>query len=192
MIRVHTKNIMSKVCLMLWFVGLYTLPAQAAELKSTLNIRLVPSSGPAFELGQLHLTKTDTGYQYSVVMDDSKFGNYFLSMRPFKCFEHPKQMLCHLVYPYDKPNTFTADHLTNLEYDLLFIHRSASDYGIDPWNGLYYKLKLDGQRITGTLREADFNILASPPEKGVMYPIKGEDLHEAAVDSHAYPTLVIE
>ena len=82
--------------------------------------------------------------------------------------------------------------MRSLEYDLLFIHRGANDYGIDAWNGLYFKIddvsKSAGavSEIVGHLREVDLNILASPPENGVVWPITEEDLHVDESDRHVF------
>lgn len=168
------------------------LVTHAADWKSPMTIWLTPLDGPRFELGQIELKPAENGYEYSLHFDHSKFGDYFLSMREFKCFEHPKQMLCHVVYPYDKPRTISENHLTNLEYDLIFIHRKSTDYGINLWNGVYYKLEAHGDKLIGALHEMDLNVLASPPEAGVVYPITDNDLYPGAPENHAYPSLTIE
>lgn len=186
------SQLKAKIILAMCLGSAVAFPVQALDLKNTMSIRLIPSSGPAFELGEIHLTPIETGYRYAIKMDTEKFGDHFLSMREFKCFEHPKQMLCHVVYPYDKPQTISEGHLTNLEYDLMFIHRKSTDYGINLWNGVYYKLEAQGNKLVGSIRELDMNILAAPPEAGIMYPITDDDLHAGSPENHAYPTLVIE
>ena len=40
------------------------------------------------------------GMAYSVFMNETGFGDYFLSMRPFRCMTDQANMLCHLPYPY--------------------------------------------------------------------------------------------
>ena len=168
-----------------------TLHANEQKFKRTVTLK--PSDGESIDIANLEIVKLkgDT-YSYSINMDDSKFSNHFLSMRPFKCFQGPKQMLCYLPYPYDKTTKFSGVDLQDLEYDLLFIHRKSTDYGIDPWNGLYYKLSLDKDvNLSGVLKEVDLDILASPPDEGVTRPITGTELNEADPSSHSYPTLII-
>lgn len=116
---------------------------------------------------------------YAVAFDDHLFSEHFLSMRPFKCMTGPQDMWCHLPYPYEKKGRINGQDLADLEYDLLFIHRKAADYGIDAWNGLYYQLSVDGDALVGELREVDLNILAAPPEDGDLRPIGPADLNDA-------------
>ena len=88
--------------------------------------------------------------------------------------------------------TFARD-LTDLEYDLLFLWKDSSEYGIDLWNGVYYQLEVsDDGRIRGLLHEMDMNILSAPPEDGNMRPIHDNDLEPGEAESHWLPILVIE
>jgi len=136
-----------------------------------------------------------TGYQADVSMDDSRFGDYFLSMRPFKCLESEQQLLCHLPYPYQNAQQITQDDLTDLEYQLLFIRKNPNDYGINPWFGVYYKLSWQNPPhgpITGQLHETDMDVLAAPPEDPTIKPITVDDLYEADSDVHWWPTITIQ
>ena len=163
-------------------------------LGKNAEISLISQAGDSMIVGHVDFTKAGEGENtsYEVRIDDSKFGNYFLNMRPFKCLQGPKYMICHLPYPYEKENKLQAGNLINLEYDLLFIHRKATDYGIDPWNGLYYKLEKTKEGIKGVLTAVDMDILAAPPDDGVTHPIQASDLHEIDADAHSYPTLLIK
>lgn len=168
--------------------------AQSAELTSSMTVTLHPNAGEPINIATVAFEKEGEHYRYALTMDSSKFTEHFLSMRPFKCFQGPQHMLCHLPYPYEKTALIGADNLTDLEYDLLFIHRQASEYGINPWNGIYYKLRLDEEsgKISGELREVDLDILATPPKDGLKYPIQAVDLIEVEPATHSYPHLVIE
>ena len=125
------------------------------------------------------------------MLDDSKFENKFLSMRPFDCLPHPQQVVCHLAYPYEIKHHITSDDLTDLEYDLLFIHKRPEEYGIDAWNGFYYEMKMTDSGFEGELRETDLNVLAAPPKDGNLRPIKRSELHEAS-DKHWPRRVIIE
>lgn len=185
---------MKSASLLLIFVcGFFNSALLADPQKIQRTVTLKASSGDSIDIARILLSKQpDGGYSYTLDMDDSKFSNHFLSMRPFKCFQGPKQMLCYLPYPYDKTRKLSQSDLTDLEYDLLFIHRKSTDYGIDPWNGIYYKLTLlKDVQLAGVLKEVDLDILATPPEKGVTRPITHQDLNEADQDSHSYPRLLI-
>lgn len=130
--------------------------------------------------------------QYSIEMKEESFSEHFLSMRPFKCLDGPEKTWCHVPYPYPIARDLSRD-LTDLEYDLLFLWKDSSEYGIDLWNGVYYQLEVsDDGRIRGLLHEMDMNILSAPPEDGNMRPIHDNDLEPGEAESHWLPILVIE
>ena len=60
------------------------------------------------------------------------------------------------------------------------------------WNGVYYRLSPDGDRLVGALHEMDMDLLSAPPEAGVMRPLRDIDIEESDPDSHWLPVLVIE
>lgn len=167
------------------------LPAAATETVAPLTLRLHPVEGEALELGTVSLTPEGDGRRFRVDWDERMFENHFLSMRPFQCLQRGEHMLCHLPYPYENPRLIEGDDLTDLEYDLLFIRKAPDEYGIDPWNGVYYRLHWNGETIEGELMEVDMNLLASPPPPGVRRPITAEDLHPADPDNHWLPRLSI-
>ena len=119
-----------------------------------------------------------------------------MSMRPFKCLhdEPSDRDLCHLPYPYENRRFITKSDLTDLEYELLFIRRKATDYGIDPWYGSYYQLHWESeQRIIGKMTEVDLDILASPPDENHLRPISDDQLTEIDEPEKFWlPGMVIE
>jgi hypothetical protein len=130
--------------------------------------------------------------QYSIEMDTENFSDHFLSMRPFKCLDGPEKTWCHVPYPYPIARDLSQE-LTDLEYDLLFLWKDSSEYGIDLWNGVYYQLEAsDDGRIRGHLHEMDMNILSAPPDAGNMRPVVDSDLEPGDVHSHWLPVLIIE
>jgi hypothetical protein len=166
-------------------------PCHAENTGHNLNIQLQSDSGEAIAIGTLFLSPLEDGYRFRVEWDENRFTDQFLSMRPFQCLQGAQGMLCHLPYPYDNPRRITRDDLTDLEYDLLFIRKSTSEYGIDPWNGIYYRLRWVDDHIEGTLFETNLDVLAAPPEPGVMRPIEADMLYEADPEAHWLPTLMI-
>ena len=154
----------------------------ASELDGNYQIVLSGADGGELALGRLNIEDN----QIAINLVDEPFSNHFLSMRPFRCMDLERQMWCHLPYPYEKSATISADDLRTLEYEFLFIHRSATDYGIDAWNGLYFLMSESEGELTGAVREVDLNILASPPENGVVWPITTDDLHESESDRHQF------
>ncbi len=176
--------------LLLFF--LITLDTNAADILSgEKSISLINQDGQPNRIASILFDNRSDKINYKINLDDEKFSNEFLSMRPFKCIHNNSLMVCHLVYPYDKQGFITTDDLTDLEYDLLFLHKSADEYGINAWNGLYYKLQLEQEQITGNLHEVDLNVLAAPPEEGILRPVTSDMLHEADPAYHMYPKLVI-
>ena len=128
---------------------------------------------------------------YTVSMAEAPFNDHFLSMRPFRCLEGPAKHWCHVPYPYEIARNVSAD-LTDLEYDFLFLWKGSTEYGINMWNGVYYKLADAGGRLVGTLHEMDMDLLSAPPAAGVLRPLKAGDLHESDPGSHWLPRMVIE
>ncbi|WP_155886669.1 hypothetical protein [Actibacterium atlanticum] len=129
---------------------------------------------------------------YSLSVVDDAFGDYFLSMRPFQCLESSEKHWCYVPYPYENNRKISADDLTDLEYDLLFIWKGATEYGINMWNGVYYDLELADGGLNGVLSEINMDVLSVPPEAGNLRPIRSADIHSADPDSHWLPYVVIE
>ena len=161
---------------------------QAGEYR----IALQDAQGQHFDLGSLVLVEhADDGLAYRIEWDDNRFTDHFLSMRPFKCVPHPSQLICHLAYPYDIRRVITHDDLTDLEYDLLFLHKTPQEYGINAWNGLYFDLVVSDNGFVGELRETDLNVLQAPPEEGDLRPISQDALYEPS-DRHWPRRVLIE
>ncbi|MEM6938780.1 MAG: hypothetical protein AAF943_11250 [Pseudomonadota bacterium] len=141
---------------------------------------------------RLHIaTLSGTALGYAVAMNEAVFTDHFLSMRPFKCLNGSEKTWCHVPYPYAIKRQ-TAGDLIDLEYDFLFVWKGLTDYGIDMWNGVYYRLAPEGDRFVGHLHEMNMDILAVPPAEGVLRPIRAVDLEASEPESHWLPRLVIE
>jgi hypothetical protein len=169
-------------------------PTLAASLPSgQKTITLVTASGERLALGKATFTPDGDGAKIVVKLDSSLLGEEFLSMRPFNCLPDPKEMWCHLAYPYGIRNRVTADDLTDLEYALLFLFKPPTGYGIDAWNGLYFELALgaDGA-ITGELRETDLNVLAVTPEGEFPRPIARAALTKVDPGTHRFARVEIK
>lgn len=171
---------------------LVPVPGQAGALEGARTILLHPGDGPAIAVGEIRFTDKAETTGYEIHWDDSKFGEHFLSMRPFKCLEGPEKYWCRVPYPYENQRRVTAEDLTDLEYDLLFLWKGAGEYGINMWNGVYYRLEAREAGLEGRLHEVDMDILAAPPETGDLRPIGPHDLEEGDTDSHWLPRLTIE
>lgn len=172
------------LCLCDWAV------AEEPVLASELQILMEDAGGRTLPIGTLHLEPLEDGYRTKVELDESVFEDQFLSMRPFKCLPDPRETVCYLPYPYENRRQIREGDLTDLEYDLLFLHKSSSEYGINAWNGFYYELTRTQDGFTGELRETDLNVLAAPPEAGDLRPIERSALFEAS-DKHWPRRLII-
>ena len=186
--------------LYLRYVGVAVFPAlftplllwPAATGGETDPIRLIAADGAAVEIGHVEFMPDGDGARIDVHLDSRDFSDEFLSMRPFRCLSRPERMWCHLAYPYAIENRVTLQDLADLEYRLLFLWRPYDKVGVDAWNGLYFKLapSADGG-LDGTLHEADFNILAVPPEAGVQRPVRHEDLSRAEPGQYGFERIEI-
>jgi len=162
--------------------------AATSAMAETRSVFLEDASGARIEIAQLDVAEDGT---YQVAMLEEPFADHFLSMRPFKCLDGPGKNWCHVPYPYEIERNIGLE-LTDLEYDFLFVWKDSSDYGINMWNGVYYKLtEIDGQ-LTGVLHEMDMDTLSAPPPAGELRPVSASDLHESDPDGHWLPRLVIE
>ncbi len=171
---------------------IYSNTAYSFDTGQKLTITLNANNGDAYDVGWLTIVESrDNGYIYDLTLDDEKFEKHFLSMNPFQCLESPKMMVCHLPYPYQNNRFIAEGNLTDLEYDLLFLHKEPGEYGIDAWNGIYYKMELSEGKITGVLHDVDLNVIKAPPEKENLRPIKEKMLHQANLDKYWLPRVVL-
>ncbi len=187
----NTRLISCLVCALALSLSLFTQQAQAKKSEKTIS--LIGKDGSKFQVAKIILTlQENKKHSFEIIWDDTKFSEHFLSMRPFKCIDGA-QTVCHLGYPYKTKNRISKTDLKDLEYALLFIHKNEKEYGINFWNGIYYRLKReDNGTITGSVWETDMNELASPPEKEFDRPIGDSDLVEGAEGKHRFPKIIIQ
>lgn len=172
--------------------ALWSMTAQAEVLAGDKAISLADADGNPIIVGQIRFEPAEEGWNYAITWDEVVFANHFLSMRPFRCLEGDDTHWCHVPYPYENRRRITESDLTDLEYDLLFLWKGATEYGINLWNGIYYRMEIDGERLVGHLHEIDMGTLSAPPENGNLRPIVESDLHIAEPESHWLPFVVIE
>lgn len=169
-----------------------TTASYAFTFQGEKQIKLQQEDGTSIAVGTITFSNKEGRTTYEIDWNDTRFGEHFLSMRPFKCLEGETKHWCRVPYPYEIRRNISATDLTDLEYDLLFIWKGASEYGINMWNGVYYQLEEDGERLAGTLYEMDMDKLGVPPEAGNLRPIREVDLEEGYPESHWLPKIVIE
>ncbi|ORU91097.1 MAG: hypothetical protein A6F72_00840 [Cycloclasticus sp. symbiont of Poecilosclerida sp. N] len=173
---------------MLFFLSSASL---ASPLEGLKKIYLVSTMGELTQIANVEFESNEKGVAYKVSMIDTPFENQFLSMRPFQCLMGKIQVMCHVPYPYEKKGYVTQSDFSNLSYDLLFLHKTPSEYGINMWNGIFYKLGLNNGELSGLVLEIDMNILAVPPDD-LDEPIPEDEFFEADVTNYAYPRIVIK
>jgi len=168
--------------------------ASSSPFPSTADIFLIDQSGDELPIGTVEfssLSDASDTYTVNVNVESSAFSDQFLSMRPFDCITESAEWYCYLLYPYELARTVTKDNLTELEYQLLFIWKSAKEFGIDAWNGIYYQLSWqDDGSLAGELLQGDLNVLAEPPEPN-SHPINLDEFIKEGSASRQYPSLVI-
>lgn len=159
-----------------------------AASAETRTVYAADAAGDRIAIATIEIAPDQT---YTIDMIDAAFTDHFLSMRPFKCLEGPGKHWCHVPYPYAIKRDISAD-LTDLEYDLMFVWKGATEYGINMWNGVYYRLSDNGGAMNGEMKELDMDLLSAPPPAGELRPLRDQDLHESDPDSHWLPHLIIE
>jgi hypothetical protein len=173
------------------FLAIVSTPA-LADLPSGERKIILSSASEKIEVGTASFEGTGDTRKISVTMKEELFEDHFLSMRPFKCLEGAK-FYCHLHYPYEWKGEISSTDLTDLEYALLFVQKEPTAYGINLWNGIYYRLTLDASgKITGVLNEVDMDNLASPPASGNFRPLTVDMLTAVPGDGQWLPTVSIE
>ncbi|MEQ1697867.1 MAG: hypothetical protein ABL901_18700 [Hyphomicrobiaceae bacterium] len=170
-------------------------PAHAGEagLVGTKTITLVSAGGDRVAIGSVDFVPEGDGARLTVKVDSAELKDEFLSMRPFRCLRDAKEWWCHLAYPYELTGRVTAADLTDLEYSLLFIGKGPNFFGIDAWNGLYFKLSMaaDGS-IAGQVHETDLNVLAVPPADRKARLIVPEALTAVEPGAHRFSRVEIK
>ncbi len=174
-------------------VLLFCCKPSAADFPAQASIYLQPADGDEINIGRVVFSPSGSSSSaFAVTLNNDVFTDHFLSMRPFRCLQGDTEWFCYLEYPYELRGIVTPDDLTDLEYQLLFIRKTPSEFGIDAWNGLYYKLVLeDDATLTGQLLEGDLNSLQSPPAEKYDRPVDLEEFIPASKSKRLFPTLKI-
>ena len=168
--------------------------AHAAPLAGKRAIVLSNAAGERHTIG--HVTFTDAGNgksAFKVTMAEN-MEEYFLAMRPFLCLTGPVQRLCWFPV-HNEAALVSDDDLLPLEYALMFMRTRAKDLHVNPFNGMYYKLRRDGDKLVGDLLEVDMAPFIAPdilPVEERKRPLKPADFTEADPGSNWLPKMSIE
>ena len=164
--------------------------SSGAAMAEIRDVFLEEVTGARIKIAELDLAPDGS---YTLTMEEAPFTDHFLSMRPFKCLTGKEKHWCYVPYPYENKRQI-SEEFTDLEYDLLFIWKGATEYGINMWNGVYYKIEegIENNALTGVLNEMNMDILAIPPEDGNLRPILPKHIEPGEPSGHWLPHLVIE
>lgn len=150
-------------------------PAAAWELSGTKTVSLDTREGQAVPIGTVDFRPAGERVGFSLKLDYTRFKDYFLSMREFKCVDGAGETHCHVPYPYNMPGTVTANDLRWLEHALLFLYNTPRDYGAKLANGLYYRMEITADGIVGTPQAVDLAQIGAPPQDPNVPPFAVED-----------------
>lgn len=178
-------------------IGIRPVMAEPAEFQNQLpagqkTITLISHEGERLDIGKATFSKEGDATAFEVVLDSPAFADEFLSMRPFPCVAGAKETWCHLAYPYDLKKRIRTEDLVDLEYALLFLFKAPTGYGIDPWNGLYFRMTLtDDGVLTGALHDVNLDPLGIPPKDRAARLIAPSDLTLSDRASHRFSRIEI-
>lgn len=168
--------------------------AEATPLVGKRAIVLSNAGGERHTIGHVRFTDAGNGKSsFKIEMADT-MEEYFLAMRPFLCLAGPVQRLCWFPV-HNEAALISDDDLLPLEYALMFMRTKAKDLHVNPFNGMYYKLRRNGDRLAGDLYEVDMAPFIAPdilPVEERRRPLKPADFTEADPGSNWLPKLSIE
>lgn len=159
----------------------------------TRRVILHAKDGGRTDIGAVTFSpRADGRVAFSWKVDTARFTDHFLSMREFKCLPGQGEILCLVPYPYPNPGHVARDDLAWLEHSLLFMVKKASEFGAQLWNGVYFRLAVDGNRLVGTPQAVDLNRIATPPQRAEVPPFGAAHRDDIAAGARWYGRLTIE
>lgn len=177
-----------------WLTGLLmallasSASAQPGPLDGTRRLALHARDGTRVEIGSVRFDPVPGGAadarRFALSIDHAPFRDHFLSMREFKCLDGSGEILCHVPYPYSRPDTVTPGDLAWLEHALMFMFKKPADFGAKLWNGVYWQLRVtpDGT-LEGRPQAIDLNRIGAPPARldvPPYRPAQRDDMPEGA------------
>ncbi len=152
--------------------------AGAWEMEGRKALVLHDRDGAEIPIGAVEFAPAGDRVGFTIHLDRTRFTDFFLSMREFKCLEGPGEILCHVPYPYPNPATVTRDDLRWLEHALLFLHKSPSEFGARLTNGVIHRMTVGPQGIEGAAQAVDLNAISAPPNDPTVPPFGEHDRWE--------------
>ncbi|HEY9191921.1 MAG TPA: hypothetical protein VIO81_03520 [Methyloversatilis sp.] len=168
--------------------------ARADVLSGSKTISLSNDQGERVAIGRVVFTpEADGRTRFSITLDD-RLEEFFLAMRPFRCLTGAAQRLCNFPVVREAPLVSERD-LVPLEYALMFMRTAPAALHINPFNGVYYRMKVVDGRIEGAVHDVDmepFIVPDSVPLERRTRPLRDADLNPGDPRSHWMPRLTIE
>lgn len=177
-------------CSLMAGAALFNPLVDAAVLEGKKQILLVDKQQQEINIGTVEFYPQGESSRYELHIDHGLFKDYFLSMKEMKCLEGP-ELMCHLSYPYPQPHQVTAEDLSWLSHDLLFMFKKKEEFGANFWNGIYYQMRVQGEQIVGEAQAVDLNLLASPPDDLDTPPMTEHERDEIDQGKRWLPMLLI-
>lgn len=176
------------------FIGLLSIsPVHAKfELQGTKSIIAQLGQGSEVQIGTVNFQPHSQGkHEFALELDHSKFTDFFLSMREFKCLPGDTEVSCHVPYPYKSPSIVSVEDLVWLEHRLMFMFKRPSEFGAKLWNGIYFKFTIEGDSLVGVPQAVDLNKIGAPPADLNEPPYPDQDRHEMNIEQRLVKALVI-
>ena len=191
------RTILSSMALVA--LAILCAPSQANELAGHKTVSLVTPAGDKLVIGYVDLTRKDAGYEFSLSFKKDAFVQIYMQETNFLCLVTPSKEVCHFPFPpgdytpNDSSGFVTETDMRALEHGLLFAEKrpAPAEIDINPFNGLYYRLKAVADRIEGTPFGVDLKRAIVEGGAG-NYPIRPRDLDPLDPPSQRFPRLVIE
>jgi hypothetical protein len=164
----------------------------ADSLEGTKSIVLSSPTGERQVIGKIIFHDSGNNKTAFQIEIGHNLKEYFIAMRPFRCLTGEKQQLCWFPV-YNEPSEISPNDMVPLEQALMFFRTKPHALNIDPFNGLYYKLRWTEQGIRGTLFEVDMTPFVAPDTNPPRArPLQAQDLYNAPPGSNWLPELSIE
>lgn len=162
------------------------------------NLVLVAPSGEKTIIGHVDFARKGDGYVFKTAFDKGAFEPEYMEETYFLCLPHARKEFCHFPYPPgdyapdDSSGVVTEQDLHALEYSILFFEKRPPPVEVDVnvFNGRYFRLKVVGDHLEGTLYGVDLK-LAIVPREG-KHSIDYGDLDEMDAADQRFPRLLIE
>lgn len=150
--------------LLAWALAFIPSHTLAWDFAGTKTITATTRDRQQIVLGTVHFVpQAEDSFSFVVTMDHSRFTDFFLSMKEFKCLDGQVEIFCHVPYPYPQPARVSSRDLAWLEHSLLFMYKLPSEFGAKLWNGLYFQFERTEQGLLGKPQAVDLNLIGAPP-----------------------------